>query len=300
METQFREIAIERVLPNPEQPRGVFAEDELQGLAESIRAQGVIQPIVVEEMGIDFILHDGERRLRAARLAGLATVPAIVRPPLNGSGQLERLLRALAANVQRADLRPAEEGRAYRRLQDELGLSGAEIARQMGVSYARVQGRLLLTELEHEIQALIDMGKLHRDGRLATALLDIPEPAARVQLAQSLAERDVKLMAAIRACKRVQQALKDKQALQAQPVEDPRPPMERLARAKAADAPDLPEWDALFQVGKVPPWPAVSEAAMKTCDGCGLRSAASEATCGQCPAVEMLRGMLENAKRLMS
>src|SRR6185369_7089197 len=100
----YQQIHISRVVPNPEQPRKTFDQAELDGLADSIREHGVIQPIVVESCADDYILHDGERRLRAAKLAGLKKIPAIVHPPLNGTGPQERLERALVANVQRVEM----------------------------------------------------------------------------------------------------------------------------------------------------------------------------------------------------
>lgn len=106
----LRDIPVDRIYPNPMQPRKIFDEAELHELADSIREHGVIEPIVVELCGRDFILHDGERRLRAARLASLKKIPAIVHPPLNGTGPRERLERALVANVQRSEMHPIEEG----------------------------------------------------------------------------------------------------------------------------------------------------------------------------------------------
>ena len=126
-------IRIDLILPNPEQPRVDFPAEELQGLAASIQANGLIQPIVVEEVEQGYILHDGERRLRACKALGWAEIAAVVVPPLNGTAAHDRLMRALVANVQRQDLNPVEEARAYARLRDEHGLSGQEIADRVGV-----------------------------------------------------------------------------------------------------------------------------------------------------------------------
>ena len=158
------EIQVDLILPNPEQPRVDFDRKELEGLASSIREHGIIQPLVVEEAeNGSYILHDGERRLRAAKMAGLKTVPAHVVPALNGSGGRERLTRALVANIQRSDLNPVEEARAYQRMIDELGMNVMQISRTVGVSQLRIKARLEILKLESSIQNMIITGLLPKD-----------------------------------------------------------------------------------------------------------------------------------------
>jgi ParB family chromosome partitioning protein len=283
-------IPISKVLPNPEQPRKHFDEDDLAGLAQSIQENGVIQPVIVEEAGDQYILHDGERRLRAAKLAGLTEIPAHINPPLNGTGGQDRLVRALVANVQHSELNPVEEGNAYLRMHNELGMSVDEIARTVGVSRPRVEGRMKWPGLDPEIQDLVAGGRIHRDPRLADALLEIPTSEARVETARHIAKHALKLKSALKAAERVASALviKDKKI---------RSPGLTLAKQQAEIETDSPpEWDALYQVNRVPPWPVITEAAMQTCDLCALRSIASRETCGPCPLVVFLRGALEAAR----
>ena len=280
------QICIDKVLPNPMQPRQTFDLDELESLAASIRENGVITPIVVEEAQDGFyILHDGERRLRASKLAQLLTIPASIVPALNGSGNRERLVRALVANVQRADLNPIEEGRAYNELRKQ-GETIDGIARKLGVSYTRVENYLDLLNLDIEIQELIGAKKLSKDARLTRALLDIPDVMARVQLAQALASRAASVKTCLFAAKKLAEQL-------ATPVIAPTDiPALDIAQRESKFA--RPQWDALAQVGRLPPWEKVIESARQTCDGCSLRSMASQKTCQECPAVELIRRMIED------
>jgi ParB/RepB/Spo0J family partition protein len=149
-------IPVDQIAPNPEQPRKVFDPDKLKKLAQSIKEVGVIQPITVEASEDEqvYILHDGERRWRAAQIAGLTEIPAeIVDGDVAGS-QRERLTRALVANVQREDLTPLEVARAYSRLRDELGLTDQEIADRVGKSRSAVANARRLLELPEEVQSL--------------------------------------------------------------------------------------------------------------------------------------------------
>ncbi len=292
-------IAVDRILPNPQQPRKTFDQAELESLAESVREDqkaggtGVIQAITVEEAEDGwFILQDGERRLRAARLANLAEIPASIAPPLNGTAARDRLVRALVANVQREDLNPIDEARGYQELKNQ-GMSVDAIARRMGIYRVRIDSRLKLLRLDAPIQEMIASGQLSRDIRLADALMAIPNAPARLKMALSLAKKQVALKPAVAACGKIARKLGG--------VADPesqRRASLRLA-GKRAHADRLPtrEWNMLFQLNRVPPWQVVSEAAMGTCDMCALQAVASEETCGQCPAVILLAKMLEGANK---
>ncbi len=282
---QTPEILVKRVVVNPEQPRQIFDEAELAELAGSIREYGVLQPIVVEECGDDYILHDGERRLRAAKMAGLTRIPAVVCPPLNGTGPRERLERALVANVQRTEMHPIEEGMAYQRLITEFGYNIQGVALKIHKHYTRVYYCVsLVTQLEPEIQQLMLARRLPcSDQKILTAFLSVPAGETRVRLAQALAEKNATAQMIIRACesftaasrahskkcKRGSQAVKMVQ--QAQPE----------------------EWDALYQLGRVPPWQVVTNAVMATCDACPLHGAANEVTCGPCALPIALQRMME-------
>ncbi len=154
--TGLVEVPIEAVRLNPYQPRREMADDTLTELAASIRAHGVIQPLVVRAAGDEYELITGERRLRAARLAGLTTVPVVVR---QADGQ-EMLALALVENLQRSDLNPIEAATAYRRLMTEFGLTQEEIARLVGKSRAAIANTVRLLSLAPEVQELVVAGQL--------------------------------------------------------------------------------------------------------------------------------------------
>ncbi len=281
----FPQIPIKRVVVNPEQPRQFFDQTELEELAGSIREQGVIAPIVVEECGDDYILHDGERRWRAAKMAGLTKIPAVVHPPLNGTGPRERLERALVANVQRAEMHPIEEGMAYQRLITEFGYSIQGVAQKIHKHYSRVHYCVSLLQLEPEIQQLMLAHKLPcSDNKILTAFLSVPTGETRIQLAQALARKDATAHMIVAACQRYISAKRAQRS--------------KAKRGSAAlklieNKPE--DWDALFQVGKVPPWPVVTNAVMATCDTCPLRSSANEVTCAPCALPTALQRMMEAA-----
>jgi ParB family chromosome partitioning protein len=274
------EIQISRIVLNPEQPRRLFDAAELEELAGSIREHGVIQPIAVEECGDDYILHDGERRLRAAKMAGLKVIPAVVSPPLNGTGPRERLERALVSNLQRAEMHIIEEGLAYQRLVTEFGLGVEGVARRVGKHISRVSYAVqLVTRLEPEIQQWMLERKLpSSDSRILPALLSIPAGEERIALCQALAQRKATARMVIVACSNYLAARAD---------------TKKGSPARRMVSRELPEWDALYQLGKVPPWPVVTEAVMETCDTCPLRAQASPQTCRDCALVIGLRRMME-------
>ncbi len=167
------EIPIAHVYPNPHQPRQAINEDSLAELAASIREHGVIQPLVVTQVGDEYQLIAGERRWRAAQLAGLTTVPAIVKE----SSPQQMLELALVENVQRADLNPLEEAGAYRQLMDEFGLTQEEVADRVGKSRAAVANTVRLLRLPDDVKEALAAGRIS-EGH-ARALLSLP--TARLQ-----------------------------------------------------------------------------------------------------------------------
>jgi ParB family transcriptional regulator, chromosome partitioning protein len=177
-EQGLREIPVELVRPNPRQPRRSFDEGALAELAESIRARGVLQPIVVRALpGGHYELVAGERRLRAARLAELESVPAVVRE----AEDWERLDIALAENMARIDLNAVEEARACAMLVDDLGLTKEEVGRRVGRSRVAISNLIRLLELPEEALELIEDGRLSEGhGR---ALLLCKDHATRRRLA---------------------------------------------------------------------------------------------------------------------
>lgn len=150
------DLPIERITSNPRQPRTQLDERELAQLAESIRAHGVIQPILVTETFDGYQLVAGERRLRAARIAGLERIPAVIRQ-LADRDQLEL---ALVENVQREDLNPMEEARAYRQLIDEFGFTQEQLAARVSRARSSVANTLRLLDLTPAVQAALDAGAI--------------------------------------------------------------------------------------------------------------------------------------------
>ncbi len=167
-ELQTSELPIEKILPNPHQPRTIMDDEELQELAQSIRAHGIIQPLLVipKNDRDEYVLIAGERRLRAAKLAGLQNVPVIFRQ----ANQQEHLELALIENVQRANLSPLETADAYQQLSSEFNLSHEEIAKRVGKSRVSVTNTLRLLKLPEKV-------------KLALAKNSISEGHARVLLA---------------------------------------------------------------------------------------------------------------------
>lgn len=153
-----REVPIDSVVPNPRQPRTRFDQRELEELVASVRAHGILQPLVVTKKGDGvYELVAGERRLRAAKIAGLRNVPVFVRESVDDR---ERLELALIENVQRQDLNAMEEARAYEALQKEFGLTQEDIALRVGKSRPHVANVLRLLTLPAEIQEALQAGKI--------------------------------------------------------------------------------------------------------------------------------------------
>lgn len=167
------EIPIARVSPNPHQPRQAISEESLAELVASIREHGVIQPLVVTQIGDDYRLIAGERRWRAAQLAGLTTIPAIIKE----TTPQEMLELALVENLQRADLSPLEEAGAYRQLMDEFGLTQEEVAERVGKSRTAVANTIRLLRLPEDIKEALASDRIS-EGH-ARALLALP--TARLQ-----------------------------------------------------------------------------------------------------------------------
>jgi ParB family chromosome partitioning protein len=177
---RIKELDIARVDPNPHQPRARFDGDHLKELAESIRLHGVLQPVVVRRSGDRYQLILGERRLRAAKLAGRGTIPAIVRDV----GDAESLKYALMENLQREDLNPIEEARGYELLRDEFNLSAKEIAEMLGRDRSTVANTLRLLNLPDVVRELIVDGKLTAGH--ARAILSIEGADAQIEWARRI------------------------------------------------------------------------------------------------------------------
>jgi ParB family transcriptional regulator, chromosome partitioning protein len=182
------EIPIDLIDPSPLQPRSVFDDAKLDELARSINANGVVQPLLLRRRGDRFELIAGERRWRAAQLAGLSKVPAVVR---NVSDD-KVLELALIENIQREDLNPIEEARAYKKLIDTIGLTQETVAERVGRDRSYVTNYLRLLRLPEDLQELLQTGRLstgHARAILGTDQVDVQRRLARKVIEQDLSVR---------------------------------------------------------------------------------------------------------------
>jgi len=219
--SDLAQLPVGSIVPNARQPRRRFEEEAIEGLAESVRAQGIVQPVLVRALDDGrYELVAGERRWRAARRAGLATVPALVRE----ADERESLLLALVENVAREDLSAVEEARAYAVLQDEFGFSLGEISERVGRAKPSVSNRLRLLDLPDDVLALVDRRAL-TEGH-ARAVLGVHGNEER----RALAARIVRDGLTVRAA---ELAARDAGALR-RPRRARRPDPELATRATAA------------------------------------------------------------------
>jgi ParB family transcriptional regulator, chromosome partitioning protein len=183
-EERLLQLPLELIGPNPDQPRRSFGATELAELAESIRAHGVLQPVLVRALpGGRYELLAGERRLRAAQAAGLERIPAVVRSAVEG----ERLELAMIENMARQDLNPVEAARACAALVEEFGLTKEEVGRRVGRSRVAISNLVRLLELPDDVLAMLVAGELSEGhGR---AVLQAPDHHARRRIAREARDR---------------------------------------------------------------------------------------------------------------
>ena len=153
----FQNLPVDAIAPNPQQPRTKFDDEALGALAESIAEIGLLQPIVVRDTEMGYVLVAGERRLRAAKRAGLSEIPAVIRSVDDDAGSL---IQALVENVQREDLTPLEEAAAYQQMLDDFGMTHAAVAERVGKSRSAISNALRLLGLPAGIQVLVERGEL--------------------------------------------------------------------------------------------------------------------------------------------
>jgi ParB family chromosome partitioning protein len=179
------EVPVNAVAPNPKQPRTHWDEEEINALAASIREVGILQPIVVRRSGDRYELVAGERRLRAAKVAGLATVPVVLRD----TDDSDLLREALIENIHREDLGPIELAEAFRQLLEELGLKQEELADRVGVSRSHIANTIRLLQLPLNTQQLLTDGRIQAGH--ARALLALGDAEAVDALALRVAAEDL-------------------------------------------------------------------------------------------------------------
>jgi len=213
--TGITTVGVEYIFPNSYQPRKTFEQSKLEELAQSLRENGMIQPIIVTKKDNSrYELIAGERRLEAAKLAGFAEVPVIVR----SVSRRQQLQLAIIENIQRENLNPVEEAEAYQRLHEEFSLTHAEISDIVGKDRATITNSLRLLKLAPQVRELLSTGQLSYGH--ARAILQVPEPAQ-----EGFAEHLVKESLSVRKA----EALAKSWAPQSQPepVEEPRKPLGR-------------------------------------------------------------------------
>lgn len=180
-EKKYRMISLEQIAPNPMQPRHKFDEESLNQLAQSLKENGMIQPLVVRVNGQKFTIIAGERRFRAARLAGINEIPVVLYDDVDDTRMLEL---ALVENLQREDLNPIETAEAYRRLIDDCSLTQNQLAEKIGKSRSAITNTLRLNGLPNEIKQMV------RDGRLteghARTLLIYDNKVEMLEMAQQI------------------------------------------------------------------------------------------------------------------
>lgn len=175
-----QELALTQIEPNPFQPRKVFAQEQLEELAESIKTYGLLQPVLVREIGGKYQLISGERRYRASILAGLEKIPAIVRQ-IDDKQAAEM---ALVENLAREDLNYFEEAQGYLRLIREFSLTQEEVAKRMGKSQPTIANKLRLLTLDSEVRLAINPEKITE--RHARSLLKLKDPAKQLQVLEKI------------------------------------------------------------------------------------------------------------------
>lgn len=199
-----QEIPLDQILPNRNQPRKMFSEDHLAEMAASIKQHGVIQPIVIRRTGDGaYELIAGERRVRAAKLAGLTSIPAIVR----SSNDEMSLALALIENIQRHDLNPVEEAKAYAQLINEFGLTQDQVAKSVGKERSSIANILRIISLPQDIQAMLETGALSLGH--AKVLCGLKDPQAQRHLARRILDEHL----SVRQTERAMEKLVSKRAV---------------------------------------------------------------------------------------
>ncbi len=179
------EVKINEVEPNSEQPRKVFDQERLEALSESIKEHGVVQPIIVRSEGSRYIIIAGERRWRASKLAGLKTIPVIVKDITSR----EVMEIALIENLQREDLNPIEEAEAYHKLIEEYGLTQEEVSKVVGKSRAAIANSVRLLNLATEIKEMLSDGRL-TSGHART-LITVSDAMRQKEIARQIIEKNL-------------------------------------------------------------------------------------------------------------
>jgi len=290
MDEQVLDIDVTLIVPNPDQPRKEFDQAELASLAASIKEYGLKNPITVFFSGNglpEYTLIDGERRLRATKLAGLPTIRAIITN--EKPGRKSTLVDAIIANTQRSDLNPIEEAESFRRLVQEAGFTQAKVAKLMGKSQSYVSFRMRLLELEPEIQQFFAKKKISMDVIIINGLLNLL-PEKRLSIARRFAQREYTVAGMRRALARMSQ----------NQDEDNPDAFKHLKCSPAAAASGTHGDPQIMKLaskeGKLPAWSLIEKAADEACQDCPLFEDASPGMCRDCAAVVLIKRLARLAK----
>ncbi len=285
-------IPLARIKVNPNQPRSSFDETSLKELAQSIEENGQLQAITVEDDGAGgYILVSGERRMRAMLMLGRSDVEAYVRERSNHGGR-ELLISALVENVQREDMHALDEAEAYQRMRTEFGMHLNEIGLKVGKNPTMIQRRIILLELEPEIKELMRAGKLTVMAEAWREVLKIPDSQARVALAKKAAEQGLGYSQIIAAAKNVT-SIMDSEKIVLRNAKSPAMVLAKTKTWEPIDEETEPEhWNALRELKRLPPWNLLTEHVTQTCKKCVLAESANTITCGACPLVDLLSGLV--------
>ena len=188
-EPTIRLVAVEALAPNPFQPREIISEAGLISLAESLRNSGMIQPLSARQTAGQLQIITGERRWRAAKLAGIRNIPVVVRDV----GDREMLEMALVENLQREDLNAIDRARAYRQYCDRFGLTAEAVAQRLGEDRTTVTNYLRLLELDDEIRGMVAQGRLSMGH--ARCIVGLPDPGTRLRLAKAVVAHELSVRA---------------------------------------------------------------------------------------------------------
>ena len=204
----IHEIEVDKIVPNEYQPRKTFQNESLKELASSIKEHGVIQPVIVHRIGTNYGLVAGERRWRAARLAGLKTIPALVKE----ATKRELIEQALIENIQREDLNPLEAAEAYKRLQDEFKLTQEDLARRVGKERSTITNFLRILGLPKELKPGLANGELSMGH--AKALLSLERVRDQIQAAAVIVKKGLSVREAEALANRLKNPAKGKKTRQ--------------------------------------------------------------------------------------
>jgi ParB/RepB/Spo0J family partition protein len=288
------DIPIDEIIPNPHQLRTEFDAGEMASLVESIKKYGILQPLMVTpgDDGI-YVLIAGERRLRAARDAGLEEVPAAIIPDASDREQLEL---ALIENIQRIDLNPLEKAQAYKKLKDEFGMTTEEIGKYVGKDHSTIANTLRLLKLPAEIHKAILENKINERQMMAILPLFEIEDEEHTK-SYCWDSREAIIKAALNGTTSVKLRRRANRFLRMTQKDYGDIPAVVLADNKAPFV-NRSTWYMLEQCEKIPPWDWIVDAARQTCSSCDLYRIASEKMCNKCPAAELLSNLTKKIIRM--